>query len=188
MQTEGPQDVTRLLARIRDGDADATRDLLEVAYAELRGLAGCVFRDQPSDHTLQPTAVVNEVCLRLLKSERGAWNDRQHFFRAAAKAMRNLLTDHARARGAQRRNGGKDPLPLEGAEVAAPGGRVDLVVLDETLTRLAAEDPRLGEVFELRFLVGLSVERTAEIIGISPRSVESDTRFIRAWLQQELAR
>lgn len=159
-----------------------------MAYSELRSLAGSVFRDQPTDHTLQPTALVNEVCMKLLKGERSGWNDRSHFFRAAAKAMRHLLTDHARARNAQCRRGGKVAVSLEGLDVPSAQGDLDLVVLDETLTRLAAQDPRLGEVFELRFLVGLSVERTAEIIGISPRSVESDTRFIRAWLQQELSR
>jgi RNA polymerase sigma factor (TIGR02999 family) len=187
MHTPSEHDVTRLLARIRGGDELATKELLDVAYSELRGIAGGVFRDQPSDHTLQPTALVNEVCIRLLKSEGGSWNDRKHFFRAAAKAMRNLLTDHARARGAQRRNGGKVTLLLDAVDAPAPASEIDLVVLDETLTRLAAHDPRLGEVFELRFLVGLSVERAAEILGISPRSVESDTRFIRAWLQEELS-
>lgn len=188
MEAPSGQDVTRLLERIREGDQHATKELLEVAYRELRGLAGSVFRDQLADHTLQPTALVNEVCIRLMKHQGGAWNDRKHFFCAAAKAMRNLLTDHARARGALRRDGGRVRVSLESVDVAAAASEIDLVVLDETLTRLSAQDKRLGEVFELRFLVGLSVERTAEIVGVSPRSVESDTRFIRAWLQQELSR
>ncbi len=188
MEASSGQDVTRLLERIRGGDEHATKELLEVAYRELRGLAGSVFRDQLADHTLQPTALVNEVCIRLMKHQGGVWSDRKHFFCAAAKAMRNLLTDHARARGALRRNGGRVAISLEAVDVPAAASEIDLVVLDETLTRLSAQDKRLGEVFELRFLVGLSVERAAEIVGVSPRSIESDTRFIRAWLQQELSR
>ncbi|MEK6702866.1 MAG: ECF-type sigma factor [Planctomycetota bacterium] len=187
--------MTRLLARLRSGDQSAMGELLDIAYSELRGMAGNLFRDQPADHTLQPTALVNEVAARLLKAGQAGgnmdWNDRKHFFCVAARAMRNLLTDHARARGAERRGGdgaGRRgvKVSLDTLELPAVSSEIDLVVLDETLTRLAKLDERLGRIFELRFLVGLSVEKTAEIVEVSPRTVEMDTRFIRAWLQKEL--
>ncbi len=190
---EASRNVTVLLDRIKSGDDAAAGELMGVAYEELRAIAGHVFRDQPAGHTLQPTALVNEVCLRLLKSNEAGnaaeWNDRKHFFRVAAKAMRNLLTDHARAKKAERRGGGGEGVrvTLDGNDVARSSA-VDLVELDETLTRLAALDDRLGRVFELRFLVGLSVERTADLLDVSSRTVELDTQFIRAWLQKELAR
>lgn len=180
------QHVTVLLGRIRDGDAVAKSELLNLTYSELRGLAAHVFRGQSGDHTLQPTALVNELCIKLLRSEGQEWADRKHFFRAAARAMRNLLTDHARAKNAERRSGGMMTVCLDGSEAARPSDGVDLIELDETLTRLAATDERLGEVFELRFLAGLSVEKTGDILGVSPRTIEADTRFIRAWLQKEL--
>lgn len=181
-------DVTLLLERIREGDESATGELLDIAYSELRGIAGNLFRGQPGDHTLQPTALVNEVCLRLLRSDHADWADRKHFFCVAAKAMRNLLTDHARAKAAERRGGGNVRVSLDSTDTPAPTTEIDLVVLDETLTRLTAMDQRLGQTFELRFLVGLSVDRTADILDVSPRTVELDTQFLRAWLQKELSR
>lgn len=187
MTSQSSQDVTRLLARIHTGDEAATAELLDVAYAELRAIAGHLFREQPRDHTLQPTALVNEVCARLLNANEGSWNDRKHFFRAAAKAMRNLLTDHARAKNSLRRGGGGVRISLDSGQIPAAPTEVDLVALDETLTKLSRLDERLGQIFELRFLVGLSVEKTAEIAEVSPRTVELDTQFIRAWLQKELA-
>ena len=169
---EASRNVTVLLDRIKSGDDAAAGELMGVAYEELRAIAGHVFRDQAAGHTLQPTALVNEVCLRLLKSNEAGnaaeWNDRKHFFRVAAKAMRNLLTDHARAKTAERRGGEGVRVTLDGNDVARSSA-VDLVELDETLTRLAALDDRLGRVFELRFLVGLSVERRHELEYSSDR-------------------
>lgn len=184
---ESGDDVTRLLVRVRSGDQAATGELLSLAYEQLRGIAGSAFRDQPGDHTLQPTALVHEVCMRLLRSGDVTWNDRQHFFRAAGRAMRNLLTDHARAKKAQRRGGDGVRVSLDMSEVPTPTPEVDLGALDESLTKLAALDDRLSSVFELRFLVGLSVPVVAEMLGVSPRTIELDTKFIRAWLQKELA-
>lgn len=181
------QDITRLLHRIRDGDQAAGPELLEVAYGELRRIAGSLFRDQPGDHTLQPTALVNEVCARFLGAGAFDWKDRQHFVRAAAKAMRHLLADHARAKGAERRGGGMTRVSLDGAQAQAPGAApIDLMALDEAVTRLASRDERLGQVFELRFLAGLTVAEAAYVAGVSERTIEMDTRFIRAWLQKEL--
>lgn len=186
MGTEQDPAIDALLARIRSGDAGATAQLLDIAYNELRGIAGNLFNKQANGHTLQPTALVNEVCLRLLKSPKDDWNDTQHFYRVAARAMRHLLIDHARAKRSQKRQGEGVRVSLEVAEGAAGPREVDLIALDDTLTKLATMDNRLAEVFELRFLVGLSVDRTAEALGVSARTVELDTRLIRAWLQREL--
>ncbi|MBL8764997.1 MAG: sigma-70 family RNA polymerase sigma factor [Phycisphaerae bacterium] len=188
MHTNDEHDVTRLLANVRRGDPSAMGALLNAAYRELRGIAGNLFRDQPTEHTLQPTALVNEVCVRLLGADSVEWNDRKHFVRAAAMAMRNLLTDHARAKRADRRGGGVATLSLGSAEGAPCADAVDLLVLDESVTRLSAMDERLGRVFELRFLAGLSVERTADLLGVSERTIELDTRFVRAWLQKDLSK
>ncbi len=187
MSQPADQDVTQLLERIRSGDDAATSELLGIAYHELRALAGHVWRDQPGDHTLQPTALVNEACMRLLKANANGWNDRKHFFRVAARAMRNLLTDHARAKNALRRGGHEIRVSIDNTQVASLDKGVDLVILNDTLTKLSDLDSRLGQIFELRFLVGLSVTQTAEIIEVSPRTIELDTQFIRAWLQKEMS-
>lgn len=197
MSTEQQHDVTRLLARIADGDGTATGELLNAAYGDLRALAAVVFGSEQAGHTLQPTALVNEVCLRMLKTPNPGWDDRKHFFRAAAKAMRNVLTDYARARNANRRGGGAvrvslDSLCLDALPGAAEKGAsqlelVDLVRLDDAVARLAEFDERIGQVFELRFLAGLTVAQTAAVAEVSVRAVEQDSRFIRAWLQRELA-
>ncbi|MFZ4575200.1 MAG: ECF-type sigma factor [Phycisphaerales bacterium] len=178
--------MTTLIARLRDGDSAASGRLLSLVYDELRGLAGHMFRGQPGDHTLQPTALVNEACLRLMRSSNG-WNDRRHLMNAAAQAMRQLLADHARARRAERRGGGEPRWSIAvGAEPAAAGSEVDLVALDDVLEKLARTDARLSRIFELRFLVGLSVQDTADLMELSPRTIELDTQLLRAWLQREL--
>jgi RNA polymerase sigma factor (TIGR02999 family) len=194
VSTPPDQSVTHLLARIRDGDDTATGELLNAAYNDLRALAATLFRDENPGHTLQPTALVNEVCVRMLKAQPPAsgWTDRNHFFRTAAKAMRNLLTDHARAKNAERRGGGArritlDSLsPIDAVSAPSPAMPVDLIALDETVTKLSKFDERLGLVFELRFLAGLTVQQTATVADMTQRTVERDCQFIRAWLQREL--
>ncbi len=182
-------EITHLVRRVSDGDAAALPVLLEAAYAELRAVAGNLFKDQAADHTLQPTALVNDLCVRLLGRDAVDWNDRKHFIRAAATAMRNLLVEHARAKGAIKRGGGGGAsllLRTDESGYAITIDPADALALDETLTRLSQHDPRLGRVFELRFLAGLSVRQTAEFEGVSERTIESDTRFLRAWLEKEL--
>ncbi|MBS0196379.1 MAG: sigma-70 family RNA polymerase sigma factor [Planctomycetes bacterium] len=189
MSTPADHLVTRLLDRVNAGDDTATSELLNVAYRDLRALAAVVFRSEAPGHTLEPTAVVNEVCLRLMKSAPGpgGWTDRNHFFRTAARAMRNILTDHARAKKALRRGDGAGKrVSLDSIEHPAHAGGVDLIALDEIIEKLAAYDPRLGTVFELRFLAGLSVEQAAAVADSSPRTVERDCQFIRVWLRREL--
>ncbi len=191
MHAANSGEVTQLLSRANSGDTSAVPELLATAYAELRAVAGNIFQGQSSDHTLQPTALVNEVCIRLLGPGPRHWNDHRHFIRAAAKAMRNLLTDHARSKRAGIRGGGQATVVLDDAELAAaPSGKaggIDPVVLDETLTRLTAMDERLGLVFELRFLAGVPVAAAAQIAEVSERTIELDSQFIRAWLHRELA-
>ena len=179
--------VTRLLARVRSGEGGATGELLNAAYADLRALAATLFRDENPGHTLQPTALVNELCVQMSESPGSGWVDRNHFFRAAARAMRHLLVDHARAKNALRRGGDGSRVSLDSLGLVGPSSPIDLVALDETIDRLTKLDERLGMVFELRFLVGLNVEQTATVAGISARSVEQDSQFIRAWLHRELA-
>ncbi len=186
-------DVTVLLARVREGDCEAKARLLSLTYDQLRHVAAQMFRHQPGDHTLQPTALVNELCIRMLQSDRASWEDRKHFFRSAAQAMRNLLTDHARAQRSERRGGGGRFATISLGEMdpaahQTPDAELDLTALDETLTKLSALDSRVVDVFELRFLVGLSVQETARVLEVSPRTVELDTGFLRAWLHKEIAR
>jgi RNA polymerase sigma factor (sigma-70 family) len=196
--------LTGVLDRIRDGDEKATGELLNAAYADLRAMARNLFGGSGQAHTLQPTALVNELCVSLLKSPGPKWNDRNHFFRSAARAMRNLLTDHARAKRTLRR-GGQPRGTEDGSDQASPSLRqqgqrvsldsladdaspqpIDLLALDDAVTRLGELNERLPMIFELRFLVGLTVDQTATVAEIAPRTVEKDSKFIRAWLQREL--
>jgi RNA polymerase sigma-70 factor (ECF subfamily) len=190
MPTPDDHLVTRLLDRVNAGDETATSELLNVTYRDLRALAAVVFRSEAAGHTLQPTAVVNEVCVRLMKAAPRAdgWTDRDHFFKTAARAMRNILKDHARAKKALRRGGGAGGrVTLDSIEAPAHSdGGIDLIALDEVLEKLAAYDARLGTIFELRHLAGLSVEQAAAVTGYSQRTVERDCTFIRAWLRREL--
>jgi RNA polymerase sigma factor (TIGR02999 family) len=186
MSTSDDERVSQLIERIRGGDDAATSELLNAAYSDLRAMAATIFGGENPGHTLQPTALVNEVCVRMLKMPGGGWNDSKHFFRTAAKAMRNVLADHARARNTHRRGSGAQRVSLDSLQLESPVASIDLISLDEAASKLAQFDDRLGIVFELRFLVGLSVEQTAIVAEISPRAVEQDSRFIRAWLNREL--
>jgi RNA polymerase sigma factor (TIGR02999 family) len=187
MVDQSAQQVTRILADLRNGDEAAMGRLLPIVYGELRALAGALFRGQRADHTLQPTAVVHEVFLRLVHQPEADFNDRAHFFRVAALAIRQLLTDHARRRRASRRGGNWDRVKLDSGVADSSADDVDLVALDDALTRLTRLDERQGRIVELRFLAGLSVDETAKVLGLSPRTVELDSRMARAWLKCELA-
>jgi RNA polymerase sigma factor (TIGR02999 family) len=182
--------VTVLLHRAQSGDADATNQLFPVVYEELRGIAASFLSRERAGHTLQPTALVNEAYLRLVRPEL-PWESRGHFFSAASRAIRRILTDHARARGRDKRGGkGADRrqrVPLEGVEVETPGEAVDVLALDEALTRLAAEDEQKARVVELRYFGGLTEEQTAQVLGVSVSTVGRDWRFARSWLRRELS-
>src|SRR4051812_4886623 len=189
-QGQTQERVTVLLHRAQGGDADATSQLFPVVYEELRSIAATFLAGERAGHTLQPTALVNEAYLRLVRPD-VSWDSRGHFFGAASRAIRRILTDHARSRGRDKRGGkGEDRrrrVPLDGLEVEAPGESVDVLALDEALTRLAAEDEQKARVVELRYFGGLTEEQTARVLGVSVSTVGRDWRFARSWLRRELA-
>lgn len=162
--------------------------LTDEAYAELRRIAARYLATERPDHTLQPTALVNEAFVRLDASSAARFADRRHFVAAAARAMRNILVDHARARGAQKRGAGKRvALDVEAAGVD-DGRGADVVALDEALERLEALHPRQARIVELRFFAGLTGAETAALLDVSERTVERDWVVARAWLRRELRR
>jgi RNA polymerase sigma-70 factor (ECF subfamily) len=181
-----PAATTRLLRRMAAGDAAAADELLPLVYHELHGLARGLMQGERRDHTLQPTALLHEAWLRLA-APAAAFADRQHFVRVAAKAMRHVLVDHARARAAGKRAGGQR-LDLDGD--ALPAGGVDdaagVLAVDETLARLHALDPQLGQLVELRFFGGLDNAAVAAALGTSLRTVERGWRLARAFLLRDL--
>lgn len=178
-------DITALLHAVSQGEPDAEARLLPLLYQELRRTAAAELRHERPDHTLSPTALVNEAWLRL-GSPAASWQNRAHFFGAAARAMRRILVDHARARHAAKRSRDRQVTldPDEAAASMAPSDEV--LAVDEALERLAALDPRQARVVELRYFVGLSVPDTAEVMGISPATVKRDWTLARAWLHREL--
>jgi RNA polymerase sigma factor (TIGR02999 family) len=180
--------VTELLDRSRAGDRAASGELFEVVYAELRQIADRFLAREGPGQTLQPTDMVHEAYLRLTGGAEPRFENRAHFFGSAARAIRRILIDRARARRRQRRGGGERPLPLEAAaEVGVDGPALDVLALDDALERLAALDPDKARVVELRFFGGLSSEETAAALGTSPSTVARDWRFARAWLHRELS-
>ncbi len=184
MQDE--EDITGLLHRFQAGDDDARDQLIEKVYDELKQIAGRYMRRERGDHTLQATALVNEAYLKLTHARGGAWQDRAHFFAVASRIMRQILVDHARQHVAGKRGGGVQLLPLNEAIAFSPEESGQLVQLDDALTRLASEDERVGQIVELRFFGGLSVEETAEVLKVAKRTVEREWSFGRAWLRTEL--
>jgi RNA polymerase sigma factor (TIGR02999 family) len=178
-------EVTALLSRIRGGDDGAARNLADMVYHELRGLAGAIMRS-PGSASLNPTSLVHEAWLKMAGNLGGA-NDRAHFFAIAAQAMRQILADHARAAKRLKRGGGAARLTLDGERVeAAPETSVDLVAFHDSLERLASLNERHAKVVELRVLGALTIEETAEALGVSPGTVKSDWSMARAWLLREL--
>ncbi len=180
------QPVTRLLLDWRGGSDEALDLLMPVVYDELRSLAeGYLNRERPG-HTLQPTALVHEAYLRLVDMD-VAWQDRAHFFALSARLMRRILVDHARARASQKRGGGLRPVTLEEGLAATADRPEELIALDDALTRLAELDERKAKVVELHYFGGLSYDETAEVVGISPATVDRDLRFAKSWLLNELS-
>lgn len=180
-------DVTRLLHELGKNDSDAVERLIPLLYSELRALAGRQMRSERADHTLQPTALVHEAFMRMVGGEPVPWKDRAHFFAVAAGTMRRILVDHARKHGAAKRGGGGRRVTLHDEIAADESGQVDVLALEEALTRLAAADERAAKVVELRFFAGLEIEETAEVLGVSPGTVKRDWRFAKAWLAREMS-
>lgn len=184
-------DITRLLLLARAGDSSATDELYPAVYDQLRAIAGGYFRNQRPDQTLQATALVHEAYLKLIDQSSADWKDRTHFFAVAAQAMRQILIDHARARGAVKRGKGWSRVSIRRAEsdLASEGDTTldDVLWLDEALNELADFAPRQAQIIELRFFAGLSVDEVAEAIGVSPRTVDLDWKLARAWLARRSA-
>ena len=169
------------------GKEDALEALMPIVYAELHRQATNYLRRERVGHTLQATALINEAYLKLIDQREVNWQNRAHFFGIAAQAMRRILVDHARSRHRAKRGGNAEDLPIEAAEfVTSKEGSVDLIALDEALTRLAQLDERQSKIVELRFFSGMTVEETAEALGVSPATVKNEWRSAKAWLFQEL--
>ena len=177
-----------LLSEVTTGHCGPVNELLPMVYAELRALADGYLARERSDHTLQPTALVHEAYLRLLGDRNLTWQNRAHFLGIAARSMRQILVKHAKARRAAKRGGGQVTLPFDESLVPRDEPPCDVLAIEEALTSLAALDPRLSRIVELRFFGGLTIQETAEVVGMSGSAVERDWSAARAWLHQEMKR
>jgi RNA polymerase sigma factor (TIGR02999 family) len=190
-----PGDFTLALRAAASGDRQAGERLLPVVYAELRALARARMRRERKDHTLQATELVHEAYLRLVHGTPAEWEGRGHFFAAAAEAMRRILIEHARARGRAKRGGDEQGRPAKKlsltqagiADLAAEADPEEILALDDAMQRLEARDARMGQVVRLRFYAGLSIEETAAVLDVAPRTVKRDWTFARAWLFEQLS-
>jgi RNA polymerase sigma factor (TIGR02999 family) len=178
-------DLTLLLKAAGSGDRSADARLYEAVYAELRRVAGANLRREGPGHTLQPTALVNEAYLRLAPA--CAYENRRHFFAAAAEAMRRILVDHARKRRSDKRGGGYERVTLSGVDFEVETNEVDVLAVDAALSELAATRPRLVELVSLRCFAGMSIEEAAGTLGVSPATAKRDWAYARAWLADRLA-
>ena len=188
MKDRPEADVTQLLQRVSAGADDALDELLEVVHGELRRQAARYLRRERRNHTLQPTALVNEAFIKLVDQRNVPWQNRAHFFGVAAQAMRRIMIDHARARQRVKRGGVQQAVTLDEAMIAGESPSIDVLALDEALARLSALDERQARIVELRYFVGLSVEETAEVTGLSPATVKREWAMARAWLRAELTK
>lgn len=181
--------ITVLLNAAAAGNSSAIRDLMSVVYDELRAIAQVRMNGERAGHTLQATALVNEAYLRLLGREGIEWSGRGHFFRAAGEAMRKILIDHARVKGALKRGGGRSALSISSvADLAVAEDGAGFLALDEAILRLESVDPDAATVVRLRFYAGLGEKETAEALGISERTARREWAFARGWLRQAIQR
>ena len=181
----GGEEVTRLLAELRDGDEDARERVARAVYREIHLLAEHALRREPDGHTLRPTELVHETFIRLVGQRNVEWRNRSHFYGIASQAIRRILVDHARRRRAVKRDQGVRVTLDESVAMTNPDP-IDLLVLEQGLEKLAAADPRQASVVEMRFFGGLEIEEIAEALGVSPATVKRDWTFARAFLRREL--
>jgi RNA polymerase sigma-70 factor, ECF subfamily len=187
MPGSNPEGVTELLLEWRSGDETALQKLIPLVYDELRRLARRCLQNERPNQTLQPTALVNEAYLRLIRSSRVQWRDRAHFFAVTAQLMRRVLIDAARRRRNQKRGGALTRVTFDDASFASPPAQVDVLAVDEALQRLAERAPRKARVVELRFFGGLSIEETAEVLDVSIDVVKREWRTAKLWLLRALS-
>ena len=180
-------EVTQILQAIEKGDSTAADQLLPLVYDELRKLAACKMANELPGQTLQPTALVHEAWLRLGGSDGQPWAGRAHFFGAAAEAMRRILIDNARRKKAQRHGGGQERLDIQNLEVAAPAQDQHLLELDEALNQLALLDRKKAELVKLRYFIGMTIEESAQTLGISEATAKRWWEYARAWLHAEVS-
>ena len=188
MKSPSPHHVTEILEAISAGDRSAENKLLPLVYAELKKIARALMSDEPAGQTLQPTALVHEVYLRLLGGESPRWENRAHFFTAAAEGMRRILIEAARRRSRLKRGGDRERVTLDSAVGDYQPRPDELLALDEALDRLEAQDARMARVVKLRYFAGLTAEETASALAISPRGVHRLWTAARAWLRREMTR
>ena len=180
------EDITQLLLAWREGNQEALDRLMPVVYEELRRQAHRYLQHEQKGHSLQTTALINEVYLRLLDGSKVSWNNRAHFFAVTAQMMRRILVDYARSHRSRKRGGGLQRITLDQSRIPPIGHDPDLVALDDALDALAAQDERKCSVVELRFFGGLSIEETAEVLGVCSDTVVRDWKSAKAWLAQEM--
>ena len=186
MSTQASDNITQLLIDLSNGDRAAVDILLPVIYDELRKLASNYLRRERPDHTLQPTALVHEAYLRLVDQTRVNWQNRAHFFGVAAQIMRRLLVDHARKFNAEKRGHDFQKLSLDENIDRAVERSSELIALDEALKSLAEFDEQKARLVELRYFGGLSIEETADVLGVTPTTIKRHWRFAKAWLYEEM--
>jgi len=186
MAAISPDEITQLLRAWCEGDESALEKLTPLVYRELYRLAGRYMQKERQGHTLQATALVNEAYLRLIDWKNVQWQNRAHFFAVSAQLMRRILVDYARSRCYAKRGGGAHPVSLDEAQVMSEDRFMVLLEIDSALQRLAEMDPRLGQVVELRYFGGLSIEETADVLKVSPITVIRQWNFAKAWLLRDL--
>lgn len=183
-----PGDVTLLLGRLANGDRSAEAQLIPLVYDELRRLAASYMRREQPGHTLQPTAVVHEAYLRLIEQRDTNWQNRAHFFGVAAQLMRRILVDHARSRGRVKRGGCQQRIPLDDALRFSREQAAELLAIHEALISLEKVDQRQTQIVMLRFFGGLTEDQIAEVLKISPKTVQREWSFAKAWLHREMSK
>lgn len=179
-------DVTRILNALQQGDAHAAEQLLPIVYEELRRLASYKMAGESAGHTLQATALVHEAWLRLVGSNQQSWENRSHFFAAAAEAMRRILIEHARRKQSLKRGGGLERAELDESALVLAVPPDELLAVDEALDKLAAEDPSAAELVKLRYFVGMTMDEAASALGMATRTAERLWTYARAWLRREM--
>jgi RNA polymerase sigma-70 factor (ECF subfamily) len=182
-----PDEITQLLLVWGNGDESDRDQLIALVYPELRRMARRYMGREKPDHTLQTSALINEAYLRLVDQTAVDWENRAHFYAVVAQVMRHILVDHARKARYDKRGGGAQRVPLDDEEIAATQRAAELVCLDDALSALASFDPRKGQIVELRFFGGLTVEETAEMMKVSPVTVMREWRAAKAWLHREIS-